>query len=76
MDFNEHSVTQGMKESLVKKHCLALSLKAINHIDTYSLNSACKKITDCESQLTARYFQYVNEKDIDRGCEGNSVGDL
>jgi len=53
-----------------------MSLKAINHIDTYSLNSTSKKITDYESQLTARYFHYVNEKDIDRGCEGNSVGDL
>ena len=65
-----------MKESLVKKNCLALSLKAINLIDTYSLNSTSKKITDYESQLTARYFQYVNEKDVDRGCEANSVGDL
>lgn len=49
-----------MKESLVKKHCLGLSLKAINLIDTYSLNSTTKKVTDCESQMTARYFQYVH----------------
>lgn len=37
-----------------------MSLKAIKHIDTYSLNSTSKKITDYESQLTARYFHYVN----------------